>query len=238
MKHNFSDRSLIEDLVKNSLSKREILRKLNIIGAGGNYKTLEKYIKLYEIDTSHFTGAAWNQGKNFKPFCIKIEIKDILVENSTYSSSSNLKKRLYSEKIKFPKCECCGIEKWMDKEISLELDHINGINTDNRIENLRILCPNCHSQTLTFRRKKNIKPKKIKKVKEKIINNCKNCNNKTENKSFCSIDCQKKYNRRNIPLKNELEESIEKIGKNFSAIGRYFNVTDNTVRQWFKKYNL
>ena len=238
MKHNFSDKEFLQKIVKESLSKREILRKLNIVGAGGNYKTLDKYLKLYEIDTTHFTGSAWNQGENFKPFCTKIELEDILIENSTYSNSSNLKKRLYKEGLKTPKCEHCGIEKWLEKELSLELDHINGINTDNRINNLRILCPNCHSQTETFRRMKGSKPKKLKVVKEPVLNKCIICNTETKNKTFCSNRCVEINKIKNIPSKEKLIDKIKIIGKNFSALGRDFGVSDNAVRKWLLKYDL
>ena len=76
---------------------------------------------------------------------IKIPLKDILVPNSHYSRSS-LKKRLYDEGIKCKKCELCGQgEEWNGKHMSLILDHINGIWNDNRLENLRIVCPNCNA---------------------------------------------------------------------------------------------
>ena len=82
------------------------------------------------------------------------KLKDIF-ENKLYMKSYNLKDRLYLEGYKEVKCERCGIEDtWNGKAIVLELDHINGDKTDNSLENLRILCPNCHSQTKTFRNKK------------------------------------------------------------------------------------
>lgn len=84
-------------------------------------------------------------------------LQEILVENSTFQSNK-LRKRLIKLDVKERRCEKCGLSEWLDQPISLELDHINGIKTDNRLENLRIICPNCHAQTTTYRGK-NIKKK-------------------------------------------------------------------------------
>lgn len=73
-------------------------------------------------------------------------LEDILVENSTYSNRTALKKRLVQENILEYKCAICGNKgEWNGLPLALQLDHINGVNNDNRIENLRFLCPNCHS---------------------------------------------------------------------------------------------
>ena len=238
----FNNEELLKKVIKECYNKTQCLLKLDINPGGGNFKTLDKYILKYKIDISHFTL------KGFKKGNIPFNKKDALeyCYNGNKIKSHHLKLALYRDGYKEKKCEKCGIENWMDEELPFELDHIDGNKYNNELINLQILCPNCHSiktRKQCIRKyenhKKLIKDLDLNKTITKLkLNNCKNCNNKTENKSFCSIDCQKKYNRRNIPLKNELEESIEKIGKNFSAIGRYFNVTDNTVRQWFKKYNI
>ena len=147
--------------VKKSLSIAGVCRELNIIAAGGNYKTLKSKFKEFNIDTSHFTGAAWNQGERYRPVNKKMDLIDVLIKNSPFKSTTHLKKRLFEENLKEKECEKCGLIKWNGKEITLEMDHINSDNTDNRLENLRILCPNCHSQTPNFRGRNKKKKNKL-----------------------------------------------------------------------------
>lgn len=138
-----------EIAIKNAKSIAQALRNLGIKDRGGNYRIIKNAIDKYQIDTSHFTGQGWNVNLNFNPNP-KIKTEDLLVENSNYNSYK-LKKRLLSEGYKEKKCECCGLTEWQGKEIPLELHHMNGDNTDNRIENLEILCPNCHALTDNYR---------------------------------------------------------------------------------------
>jgi hypothetical protein len=140
----------LKKAVKSSRSIRQVLQKLGLKEAGGNYAQIKKYLHLYKIDTSHLKGRAWKKGMKM-PFIAKIPLEKILVKNSSYQSYK-LKNRLFREKIKKPKCEICGwAEKASDGRVPLELDHINGDGNDNRLENLRILCPNCHSLQPTHR---------------------------------------------------------------------------------------
>ena len=102
---------------------------------------------------SHFTGNAWNKGMKGLYSSIKTSLEEILIENSIYSSSK-LKPRLIKAGLMKEECLSCGLgNTWNGKSIVLQLDHINGNCADNRLENLRILCPNCHSQTRTYCRK-------------------------------------------------------------------------------------
>jgi Zn finger protein HypA/HybF involved in hydrogenase expression len=136
--------------VKNSKSVRQVLAKLGLIEAGGNYSQIKKFLLIYKINTKHFTGRGWNKGMKGigKPH---IKIENILKKNN-YFQSFKLKKRLFSEGLKEKKCELCGWHKIsVDGRLPLELDHINGDSLDNRLENLRILCPNCHSLQITHR---------------------------------------------------------------------------------------
>ena len=149
-------RSWVADTLKKavlgSTSIRQVLIKLGLREAGGNYDQVRKYIKEYGLDASHFKGRGWGRGMKgiIKP---SIPIEKVLVGNGTYQSFK-LKKRLFALGLKLQYCEECGwAQKTDDGYLPLELDHINGDRHDNRIDNLRILCPNCHSLKPTHRGK-------------------------------------------------------------------------------------
>jgi hypothetical protein len=150
MRHSYSNEQLI-DAVKSSYSIRQVLSKLKLKEAGGNYSTVKHKIKILNIDNSHFTGKGHLKGKTHN-WATKIPLDKILVENFIYHSHA-LRIRLIKEGLKEARCECCGNTEWLGHPISLELEHINGNHNDNRIENLKILCPNCHAQTPTYRGK-------------------------------------------------------------------------------------
>lgn len=139
-------------IVEESLSIAEVIKKCNLIPAGGNYETTKNRIKRLNLSTKHFTGQGWNVGKRYRPINKAKPLKEILVENSIYQSFK-LAKRLIKEGYKERKCEMCGNTHWCNHLIPLELHHINGIRTDNSLENLQLLCPNCHALTDNYRGK-------------------------------------------------------------------------------------
>ncbi|MCX6808576.1 MAG: HNH endonuclease signature motif containing protein [Candidatus Berkelbacteria bacterium] len=142
--------SQLKDAAADSTSIRQVLSRLNLKAAGGNYKQISKYIEFFKIDNSHFTGKLWSKGKKLvgKP---RISIDKILVKNSSYQSYK-LKRRLFNLGLKKQVCEDCG---WSiitdDGRIPLEVHRMNGDSKDNRLENLEILCPNCHSLRPNYR---------------------------------------------------------------------------------------
>jgi hypothetical protein len=129
------------EIISISKTLSDVARMLNLEPSKGNRDTIKKYIDEYNLDIEHF-GYLSGNSNNF----IKKDTNDILNNKVTYSNTGNLKKRLYKEGLKNRECELCGQnEEWFGKSISLILDHINGVNNDNRIENLRLLCPNCNA---------------------------------------------------------------------------------------------
>lgn len=134
-----------KQLVSQSNSYSDCLRALGLGTKGGSSTDILKQ-RISELGCSiqHF-GKIGKQSP-----CCTYELKDILVENSSYQNISRLKQRIVKENLLEYKCAECGISSWRGKELSLQLDHINGINNDHRLENLRFLCPNCHSQTETY----------------------------------------------------------------------------------------
>jgi hypothetical protein len=140
----------LKNHVNNSSTLVEVIRKLGLKVRAGNYKTVNRYIKKNELDTSHFVGSS-HKGKLLEG---SYSLKDILTKDSKYTSSFHLKNRLIKHKVLENKCTSCGIlPEWNGKKLSMVLDHINGYHQDNRLENLRLLCPNCNSQEPTFCRK-------------------------------------------------------------------------------------
>lgn len=200
MKEYYTKENL-ERIIKESLSFADALRKIGLASKGGNCSTLKKYVMQYNIDTTHFSGQRWNKGLAHTNKTSLTPIGEILKENTNFKSHY-LKLRLVSEGLKEYKCEKCGCNgEWLGKPITLELHHINGNHYDNRIENLQILCPNCHSQTPNHRCKKNISniPKPMgRKGYECACQNCgKTFKADRATRKFCSRECYNDFLMKN-----------------------------------------
>lgn len=156
------DKEWLEELCKNSYSYAEVLRKAGRKQAGGSQRTLKNKIEEYQIDISHFTGQLWNKGKTKENDTRiaaqaknreKYSLEEVFKKNSSITQKGlrGYVQRYHVIEYKCAKCGCDG--KWQDGEISLEIHHKDGDNSNNEISNLCYLCPNCHALTETYRGK-------------------------------------------------------------------------------------
>jgi hypothetical protein len=150
----WTDAALI-DALGDSRSVAEVLRKLNLRPVGGNYLTVKVHMERLGLTSDHLLGKAWARGARIKRMPVHT-LEEILVEGSTYANSARLKDRLVGSGLLEARCTQCGLTQWNGRPAPLELDHVNGDRRDNRLSNLRLLCPNCHAQTPTYRGKKNL----------------------------------------------------------------------------------
>lgn len=221
-----------QELLNTSNSFVDILIKVGLDPYNGNHKTLNHRIREEGFDISILEqNRKKNREKHIKFLAERksYSLEDILVENSNYGNF-HLKQRLLSNNIIENKCSNCGNEgEWCGEKLTLQLDHINGINNDNRLENLRLLCPNCHSQTDTYSGKHNKKPQY-----------CVDCNASINKGHTRCKSCSAKINginQRKFQIsKEELEDLIKKYP--MTTIGKMLDVSDNAVRKRCKKFGL
>lgn len=222
MKRYNWDETELKKAISESYSYSEVLRKLNIPVSGNNSTTLKRKIEEYGISTDHFT---------FRPKQIKQKQPvEVYLSENTHIATSKLKNKLIKSGLKENKCEICGISSWLGKRLICQLHHINGNNTDNRLENLQILCPNCHSQTDNYCGLAN--------GEEKEKHYCLDCGRelKTKNAIYC-LQCSSKRKRKIDITKEELIKVLKETGNRTQA-SKYFGVSEATIRKWCKRFGL
>ena len=252
----------LKKAVKESYSIREVIKKMGFnVNSGSTYKFMQRTIKRFQFDTSHFTCQLWSKGKTIftdsrlKKMSRKKETllwDDVFKKNSKATNPQMSKKLILSGKREY-RCSICGINVWNNKPLRLRLDHIDGDCTDNVENNLRFLCPNCDSQTDTFCRgerskdlshkwwedltdlgniRPKLKPKPVKILKCKVCGGTVAKNSKHMICRKCYLLCPTNRKVKNRPPISQLLKEVNKLG--YVGTGKKYGVSDNAVRKWVK----
>lgn len=231
----------LQKLLDESDSYADVLRTVGLSTTGGNTNTLKKVILKLDLDESKLNENRHNlfmecvkHADNFKK---KYSLEDILNGEHPNYNGSHLMARLVKEGYKERKCERCGITEWMEQPISFQLHHKDGNHSNNKLENLEVLCPNCHSQTDGYAGRKNknkeiVYSKKHKGYKKDLCPVC-NKNMKSQRSSMC-LHCAQKEMRKPKVSKEELFEIMET--NSYYSAAKLLGVDIKTVSRWHKYY--
>jgi Zn finger protein HypA/HybF involved in hydrogenase expression len=217
--------------IDSSETIEQVLEKLGSRMGGGNHRTLYKRCEEEGISLDELRQRGREKRIRLSTQLTiwqTIPLEDILVEGSLYDRG-RLKKRLLKERILENRCSECGLDPvWNGKQISFVIDHINGVRDDNRIGNLRILCPNCNSQTPTFSGRQNKKDHK-----------CQDCGAEVTRKSKWCLSCSSKRKPRKVgnrPSADELRSMMQEMTQ--VEIGKMYGVSATSIRKWAGVYGL
>lgn len=216
----YTDEQLKNAIMSNN-TMAGVMRTLGLRPHGNLAKSIKKHAQSLGIDFSHF-----HYDSNTRRS--KIPLEKILVSGSDYYYSTMLKKRLIdSGLLDGTRCAICGIKPfWNGQVLNFQLDHINGQHNDNRIENLRLICPNCHTQCPTFCRgnktEKSVEPTKL----------CLDCSTPIDNRSKRCRNCKKHRQKINWPTTSELKEMLEQ--KSCREVARILGVSDSAIQKHLK----
>lgn len=220
----WTDEQLIQ-AVANSKTLLEVARNLGLRSYGANTRTIKKHIARLQLSTSHFLSKS-DQLAEARKLNKHKPLNEIFCQNNIdrkYIKNTILKYNLIEYK-----CNVCNIVEWNGQQLSLHLDHINGINNDNRLDNLRFLCPNCHSLTNTYC------GKSLTGISRKPIKLCLDCNATIHRNSSRCRSCAAKRQKCKIvwPELNIVLELVEQFG--YTQTDKQLGVSGNSVKKHIK----
>ena len=211
-------------LIDESTTYSDALRRLGLRAAGSNHLTLKRRIDMQGLDVAHFRQGAHDARCQMFKDRSAVPLDLVMVESSTYSRAS-LKKRLLKSGVLQNVCSSCKTDGvWQGEPITMVLDHINGCHDDHRLENLRMLCPNCNSQQITFAGRKT----------QKLAATCSKCGVYIGRSSTTCPGCVDRTHTRRVerPPVDTLREQVNRLG--WRGVARIYGVSDNAVRKWLK----
>jgi conserved domain protein len=190
-----SNKELLMEAIESSSSIKECLTRLGLRPSGCVYKSFHKWCEVHGIDESPLDKRRIEEARTRSSLKRKYSDEEVFVKNSPYTDS--VRHRMLKVGFEY-KCDSCGIkDSWNGKPLTLQVEHKNGVHTDNRIENLCFLCPNCHSQTSTYGSKN---------INYRSVNKCRDCGKQTVNgkhrcEECCSVKSLNKKRRDKASLK-------------------------------------
>lgn len=210
------------EIVKDSKSIAGVLRGIGYSHQSTAYRFVRRHINRLSLDTTHFTGQS--HGKSGRTHFVPTE--ELLQRTAT--AGTHLKHRLVREGLLPYECAECGLSEWRGKSLSLQIDHIDGDRSHNRIENLRLLCPNCHTQTPTFGSRGRKRPD--------VYNRCADCNTEVHRTSIRCRRCAKRAQGSKTPWPDYETLRADVVATSLSAVGRTYGVSPNAVAKRLKTH--
>lgn len=261
-------KDILEPVVKQCFSWRALIDYFGKKPTGGNYNAFQLRVKKFNLDINHFVKNGWAKGKTAATDPIVASTRNKNAKLLARLKAGTVKEFIHGHSLKRflldsnrpYQCDGidCGITTWKNKPISLDVDHINGDNTDQRLENLRFLCPNCHRQTPTWGSKNRMKTTGVAPVPSKglaskanesacssmspkiLKKQCKNCDAFIYKSSVCCRKCHL-HKLSNVPRKTKIiwpsKEEITKAleVKSVLALSRELGVSDNAIRKYLNR---
>ena len=221
MKNKWTEENL-KKAIQANITIAGVLKMLGLSRSPQHYRVFHLKIRDYGLSTSHFKGKAVGGGKSPQP------LEKLLTKKSPYIQSNRLRRRLIKESLPREQCTSCGLgPEWNGQPLTLQLDHINGEPSDNRLTNLRLLCPNCHSQTATFclSGTRYSKP----------LNICKDCGAYIGRRSTRCPSCNRGHRPQKIewPPAPELAQRVQE--SSYVAVAKELGVSDNAIRKYLRR---